>query len=246
MPGKLLEAFHLDPSSTLRLGETTVLKEVGPLTTLGIKNGWADEENTSKALKSAREGKYQELHNLTLNWHEKLNPKEEKHSSALAGWMLIQNLRAMERKKKIYNKPYQGLRTKNIFDLKKRVEEAIEIESYSTSKEKKDVLQRHFLSLIVCLRIIRSNFQWGPNGQNNKEESYGELKRFLLGQELYRGNPQDHDWTLSLVYGFERDKKWLAPSLEKIKSATEEIWPKLNNIDKIYIKSLQKLGGQSK
>jgi hypothetical protein len=237
LPSKLLRSYHLDPMATIGLDQKIIEREVLPMLSLGRKLSWLSEDESQKLEGSLLKGDYKAIFDKTALWHERLNPANEAHSNALAGWMLIQNLRTIERKKKLYKKPYSGLKTTNGFHLKKAILEAIKIQSIENKKD--DELYRHFLALIICQKMITSNFLWGPKGQNNKEGSYSELKRSLLGQEVNKGNNQDHQWYLSPVYGFLRNGKWLSPPIEHIKRATKEIWISLSQDDKAFLKSIE-------
>jgi len=238
LPGKVLRPIHLNPIETLGLAPDIVESETKDLLTMGLKHGWMSESEYKEVVEALKNQNYTPIFNKTAMWHEKLNPKDESHSKAMAGWMLIQNIRVGERKLSLYHKPYKGLRAENCFVLRKNLGEAIDLEKRHTNSP--DLQQRHLLSLMICQRIIKSNFSWGPKGVNTKEGSFSELKHFLLGKEIYKGNPKDHSWTLSLVYGFLRDNNWLTPNLQKIKEATVECWNSLDPKNKEFIKTLER------
>jgi hypothetical protein len=238
LPGKVLKPFHWDPMQTLGLSKDILKKEISPLLEMGRKFGWMSTEEEINLTKALEEANISKIFEKTAMWHEKLNAKEESHSKALAGWILIQNIKVMERKRKLYERPYLGLRSENIFILKKKLLEAIEVTKKGGTE--KELLHRHFLGLIICHKMIRSNFGWGPKGRSNIDGSYAEFKRDILGQEIYKGNPSDHAWVLSPCYGFLRAQKWLMPTLEGVKRATGTLWLTLEEKDKSYLKSIER------
>jgi hypothetical protein len=238
LPGLPLAEIHFTPLEVLHLPKEQVYTKIEPLLLLGEKNLWTRPEELSKAREILLSGSkdYRQLFSVVRTWHKKLDPKDETHSKALAAWMLINNLAMISRLTCLYKYPYTGLRGENLFLLKKRLMQALELGR--GFEEDKELLDRHLFALTLTDKAILTGGTWGHNNKSNDPLSYNDFKRDVLGNEVNRGDKNDHNWFFSPAYGFEREGKWITPAIERVRNAYNKL---LRTMPKEEISWLQQI-----